>query len=121
VRSRGVMEKCTFCVQRVQNARYESKELGLEKVPDGEIQTACQQSCPAEAIVFGDIKDPTTKVSRLIRSERGYKVLDWLQVKPNVTYLPRVRHTADRKAVSAAVAAKKQHEDGAHEAPGAEP
>jgi len=114
VRGRGVMEKCTFCVQRVQDARYDSKELGLEKVPDGEIQTACQQSCPTQAIVFGDIKDPTTKVSKLIRSERGYKVLEWLQIKPNVTYLPRVRHTADRKAVSAAVALKRM--EAAHEA-----
>jgi len=121
VRSRGVMEKCTFCVQRVQNARWESKELGLDKVPDGEIQTACQQSCPAEAIVFGDIKDPTTKVSKLIQSERGYKVLEWLQVKPNVTYLPRVRHTADRAAVSAAVAVKHEHEGGEPKAPGAKP
>lgn len=121
VRSRGVMEKCTFCVQRVQNARYDAKELGLEIVPDGEIQTACQQSCPAEAIVFGDIKDPNSKVSKLIRSERGYKVLEWLQVKPNVTYLPRVRHTADRAAVSAAVAVKHRHQGGEPEAPGAEP
>jgi molybdopterin-containing oxidoreductase family iron-sulfur binding subunit len=121
VRSRGVMEKCTFCVQRVQNARFDSKELGLEIVPDGEIQTACQQSCPAEAIVFGDIKDPNSKVSKLIRSERGYKVLEWLQVKPNVTYLPRVRHTADRTAVSAAALVKHQHEGGEPKAPGAEP
>jgi molybdopterin-containing oxidoreductase family iron-sulfur binding subunit len=121
VRPRGVMEKCTFCVQRVQNARFDSKELGLEIVPDGEIQTACQQSCPAEAIVFGDIKDPNSKVSKLIRSERGYKVLEWLQVKPNVTYLPRVRHTADRTAVSAAALVKHQHEGGEPKAPGAEP
>ncbi|MEK7395061.1 MAG: 4Fe-4S dicluster domain-containing protein [Fibrobacterota bacterium] len=112
IRSRGVMEKCTFCVQRIQGARYESKELGLDKVPEGEIQTACQQSCPAEAIVFGDIKDPHSKVSKLIQAERGYKVLEWLQVKPNVTFLPRVRHTADPKAVSAAIAlnsAAKEH------------
>jgi Fe-S-cluster-containing dehydrogenase component len=128
IRYRGVMEKCTFCVQRVQGARYESKELGLDKVPDGDIQTACQQSCPAEAIVFGDIKDPHSKVSKLIQAERGYKVLEWLQVKPNVTFLPRVRHTADRKAVSAAMALKgeaKEHEattagEGTHTAHGAE-
>jgi Fe-S-cluster-containing dehydrogenase component len=120
IRYRGVMEKCTFCVQRVQNARYESKELGLNKVPDGEIQTACQQSCPAEAIVFGDIKDPHSKVSKLIQAERGYKVLEWLQIKPNVTYLPRIRHTADRKAVSAAVALKrgaKGHDAASHTQP----
>jgi len=104
VRYRGVMEKCTFCVQRIQNARYDAKEMGLSKVPDGEVLTACQQSCPAEAIVFGDVKDPESKVSKLMRSERGYRVLEWLQIKPNVVHLPRVRHTADTKAVSAAVA-----------------
>lgn len=106
VRTRGVMEKCTFCVQRIQNARHDAKEMGLSKVPDGELLTACQQSCPAEAIVFGDVKDPESKVSKMMRSERGYRVLEWLQVKPNVVYLPRVRHTADTGAVSTAVAAK---------------
>jgi molybdopterin-containing oxidoreductase family iron-sulfur binding subunit len=91
VRSRGVMEKCTFCVQRIQEAKIEAKRRG-EPVRDGDIRTACQQSCPAQAIVFGDMNNPDSKVSRLMRSGRAYRVLEEINVRPAVTYLKIVRN-----------------------------
>jgi Fe-S-cluster-containing dehydrogenase component len=91
VRSRGVMEKCTFCVQRIQEAKIEAGGQG--SVPrDGVIQTACQQSCPAQAIVFGNLNDPTSRVARLAASSRSYQVLGELNVKPSVSYLTLVRN-----------------------------
>lgn len=93
VRSRGVMEKCTFCVQRIQEAKIEARRLGLP-LADGTLQTACQQSCPAQAIVFGDLNDPESKVSRLIRDGRSYQVLAELNVRPSVHYLKIVRNRA---------------------------
>lgn len=91
VRSRGVMEKCTFCVQRIQEAKIEARRTGAP-LRDGEIQTACQQSCPAGAIVFGDLNDPQSRVSQLVRSNRRYRVLEEINVRPSVTYLKIVRH-----------------------------
>ena len=91
VRSRGIMEKCTFCVQRIQEAKIEAKRRG-EKVADGAIQTACQQSCPAQAVVFGDINDPKSRVSQLAASGRAYRVLEELDVRPSVNYLSLVRN-----------------------------
>ena len=94
VRSKGVMEKCTFCVQRILEgkgiARDENRAL-----KDGEIQTACAQSCPTEAIVFGDLMDPESRVSKLSHGERGYWVFDELNTKPGITYLKKIqRETA---------------------------
>ncbi len=91
VREKGVMEKCTFCVQRIQEGKDKAKDFG-RKVQDGEIKTACQQSCPAEAIVFGDLNDPESKVSKLRKDPRGYHVLDDLNTRPAVTYLTKVRN-----------------------------
>ena len=91
VRSRGVMEKCTFCVQRIQEGKAESKSSG-EPLQDGDIQTACQQSCPTQAIVFGDINDPNSRVSQLVKSGRHYRVLEEINVKPSVGYLRLVRN-----------------------------
>jgi len=91
VRSRGVMEKCTFCVQRIQEAKIESGREG-RALRDGDIQTACQQSCPAKAIVFGDLNDPKSRVSRLAAGPRAYRVLEELNVKPSVNYLSLVRN-----------------------------
>jgi molybdopterin-containing oxidoreductase family iron-sulfur binding subunit len=89
VRSRGVMEKCTFCVQRIQEAKQEAGE----KTPrDGVIETACQQSCPAHAIVFGNLNDPTSRVSRLAADSRSYQVLGELNIRPSVSYLEIVRN-----------------------------
>jgi molybdopterin-containing oxidoreductase family iron-sulfur binding subunit len=96
VRMRGVMEKCTFCVQRLQEAKIRKKvEAGqtrAAKVPDGTLLTACQQSCPSEAIVFGDISDPKSRVSRAKANARDYAVLGFLNTKPRTTYLARVRN-----------------------------
>ena len=91
VRSRGVMEKCTFCVQRIQEAKIEAKRLG-EKVSDGAVQTACQQSCPAQAIYFGDLNDPNSCVSKMMANPRRYRVLEELNVRPAVGYLTIVRN-----------------------------
>ncbi|HWQ55732.1 MAG TPA: TAT-variant-translocated molybdopterin oxidoreductase [Bryobacteraceae bacterium] len=90
VRSRGVMEKCTFCVQRIQEAKIEARRNGAP-VRDGEIHTACEQACPAGAIVFGDLNDPSSRVSRLAHDARQYRVLDELNVRPSVHYLKIVR------------------------------
>lgn len=91
VREKGVMEKCTFCIQRIQEGKDKAKDFG-RKVEDGEIKTACQQSCPADAIVFGDINDPKSKVSRMAKNERGYHVLADLNTRPSITYLTKVRN-----------------------------
>ncbi len=91
VRSRGVMEKCTFCVQRIQEAKIEAGNRGAS-VADGAIQTACQQSCPTQAIVFGDIHDPASRVSQLSRHGRAYRVLEEINVRPSVNYLRLVRN-----------------------------
>ncbi len=90
VRSRGVMEKCSFCVQRLQDAKAEAKRQN-RPLRDGEIQTACQQTCPARAIVFGDLRDPKSQVSQRIKSGRSYRVLEELNVRPSVSYLKVVR------------------------------
>jgi MoCo/4Fe-4S cofactor protein with predicted Tat translocation signal len=91
VRSRGVMEKCSLCVQRIQLAKNIALQ-GKRELADGDIQTACQQACPAQAIVFGDLKDPNSRVSQLQRSRRNYQVLDELGTRPNVGYLKKVRN-----------------------------
>jgi molybdopterin-containing oxidoreductase family iron-sulfur binding subunit len=91
VRSRGVMEKCTYCVQRIQSAKIKS-EIEGRPVHDGEIVTACQSVCPSEAIVFGNINDPNSKVSKLKALERDYSLLGELNVRPRTTYLSALRN-----------------------------
>jgi molybdopterin-containing oxidoreductase family iron-sulfur binding subunit len=92
VRSRGVMEKCTYCVQRISHARIESETEG-RRIRDGEIQTACQQACPTEAIVFGDLNDETSEVGRWKAAPTNYGLLAELNTRPRTTYLARVTNT----------------------------
>jgi molybdopterin-containing oxidoreductase family iron-sulfur binding subunit len=91
VRSRGVMEKCTYCVQRISNVRIEAEKQN-RAIRDGEIVTACESACPAEAIVFGDQNDPTSRVAKLKAQQRNYTILGELNSRPRTTYLAAVRN-----------------------------
>jgi molybdopterin-containing oxidoreductase family iron-sulfur binding subunit len=91
VRSRGVMEKCTYCVQRINNVRIESEKLNA-LIHDGAIVTACEQACPTEAIVFGNANDPNSRVSKLKAQQRNYTILGELNARPRTTYLAAVRN-----------------------------
>jgi Fe-S-cluster-containing dehydrogenase component len=96
VRMRGVMEKCTYCTQRIQQAeiaaKVKARDSGNIVVPEGGVKTACQQVCPAEAIAFGNLNDPDSRVSLLKKQQRNYSLLDFLATHPRTTYLARVRN-----------------------------
>ncbi len=100
VRARGVMEKCTFCVQRIQAGKLEAKKEGRRPV-DGEINTACANACPADAIVFGDMNDSESRISQIMEreeQERAYAVLDYVGTKPNIFYLRKIRNKDEETA-----------------------
>ena len=89
VREMGVMEKCTFCIQRIRGAKDKAKDEG-RRVKEGDIQPACVQTCPTGALVFGDLNDPESKVSKLAKNHRSYHILEELGTAPSVIYLKRV-------------------------------
>ena len=91
IRSRGVMEKCTYCVQRIQAAKIDSKTTG-KAIQDKQIQTACQQACPTGAIIFGDLADPKSEAFRLQHLSRAYAILAELNVRPRTVYLAKIRN-----------------------------
>jgi molybdopterin-containing oxidoreductase family iron-sulfur binding subunit len=88
VRSQGIMEKCTFCVQRIHRARERALAEGRE-LRDGDVVPACVQTCPTGALVFGDLDDPESRVSQLARSPRAYRLLEDLGTEPSIYYLQR--------------------------------
>ncbi len=93
VRGRGVMEKCTYCVQRIEKAKIETRKDGGRQIQDGDVVTACQSACPSKAIVFGNLTNPKSEVSKQHADPRSYGMLSQLNVKPRTEYLARVRNT----------------------------
>jgi MoCo/4Fe-4S cofactor protein with predicted Tat translocation signal len=106
VRARGVMEKCTYCVQRVSRGKIEAKLAG-RALKDGDIRTACQQACPAQAITFGDLRDPKSEVVQMKAKNRNYALLAELNTKPRTTYLAKIRNPSGAVPQAA-------HEDKGH-------
>jgi len=99
VRAKGVIEKCSFCIQRIQDKKLNAKKDG-RPLKDGEIKTACQQTCPADAIVFGDMNDPNSKISKHLQEARRYGLLEELHTLPSVVYLSKVRNKDKNKTLS---------------------
>jgi Fe-S-cluster-containing dehydrogenase component len=108
VRSRGIMEKCTYCVQRISHARIDAKKEE-RKIRDGEVVTACQATCPAEAIVFGDLNDPNSRVNQLKAQQRNYGLLDDLNTRPRTTYLAAIRNPNPELGPTEPAAQMEQH------------
>ena len=96
VRTRGVMEKCSFCVQRIQAGKLSAKRDG-RKMKDGDVKTACAAACPSNAIVFGDMNDPNSEISKLYKNERSYHMLEEVGIKPSVVYMTKIRNVEPLK------------------------
>jgi Fe-S-cluster-containing dehydrogenase component len=107
VRTRGVMEKCTYCVQRIETAkivqRVKAGVTGDLTLPTDSVQSACQQACPAEAIVFGDLKDPQSRVAKLRKLPQNYHLLEYLNLQTRTAYLARIRNPNPKMPGSARV------------------
>lgn len=91
VRSRGVMEKCSFCVQNIQMAKLKAK-IENRKLNDGDVTVACAKTCPSNALVFGDRNDPNSKIAQMYKNERGYLMLEEVGIQPSVKYLTKIRN-----------------------------
>jgi molybdopterin-containing oxidoreductase family iron-sulfur binding subunit len=121
VRTRGIMEKCSFCVQRIRDGKDHAKDAG-ERVKDGDIKTACQQTCSTDAIVFGDVNDPESRVSKLREDPRAFRALEILNNVPMISYMTKVRnveragahHAGLSQAPDGAVAMGLSNEGGEH-------
>ncbi len=125
VRMRGVIEKCTFCVQRLEMAKIQHKagirkdgekiEASDKKLPTDSVKVACQQACPADAIVFGDLSDPESRVNKVRARQQGYRVLEYLNTQPRITYLARLRNPNPKMpgadSVAMSLIKKKYHGD----------
>jgi molybdopterin-containing oxidoreductase family iron-sulfur binding subunit len=92
VRMRGIMEKCTYCVQRIQNAKITARAENRRWLKDGEVVPACAQSCPSDCITFGNVNDPDSRVAKTKVSPRNYAMLGELNTKPRTTYLAKLRN-----------------------------
>jgi molybdopterin-containing oxidoreductase family iron-sulfur binding subunit len=109
VRGRGVMEKCTYCIQRVEAGKIQARSDGGRKIEDGEVQSACQVACPTQAIVFGNLKDSASRVSILQKDSRNYAMLEELNVKPRTLYLARVRNIHQRLKTAEQLKTPEEH------------
>jgi molybdopterin-containing oxidoreductase family iron-sulfur binding subunit len=108
VRSRGVMEKCTYCVQRINVARIDAEREG-RKIRDGEVITACQSVCPTQAIHFGDMNDPASKIAKIKKDSREYGLLAEINTRPRTTYLAKLRNPNPEIPADKPAAAGAQH------------
>jgi molybdopterin-containing oxidoreductase family iron-sulfur binding subunit len=93
VRSRGVIEKCSMCIQKIQEIKLEAKKDGT-KVQDEKAQTACSSACPTNALVFGDVNDKTSEIQKMKKDDRAYQLLEHLNTAPSVFYQTKIRNKA---------------------------